>query len=71
MSETLSTLRCDLKTCRKKLVRTSMVIHGKPFFIHSGQLVTPKWHVCRAHAREVERWLEGQLTMCASQEGER
>ena len=59
MNDLLKDLRCDLKTCGKKLIRTSMVIHGKPFFIHSGQLVTPKWHLCREHEGEVSRWLNG------------
>ena len=71
MSDLLKDLRCDLKTCRKKLVLTSMVISGLPFRLPDGRLVAPKWHVCRAHAEEITRWLEGQLTMCASQEGKR
>ena len=63
MTEYLCDLRCDLPDCRKRIVLTSMVISGLPFRLPDGRLVAPKWHVCRAHAREVERWLEGQLTM--------
>ena len=67
MSENLSDLRCDLPDCRKRIVRTSMVISGLPFRLPDGRLVAPKWHVCRAHATEITRWREGQLTMCTSQ----